>query len=143
MDNVLKGLLLSVGIILTCFVVGIGFYVAREAKSTAMVSADQLSDFRKDLKDNSITQFDGVMVRGSDVVNLIKRELGSFEREEEAEIYITVITNILEATYSNSDYFKEIKDFSNIRYINPLKSFQGEIVKDANDVIIGIIFEQE
>ena len=72
MDNALKGLLLSVGVILTCLVVGIGFYIAREAKATAMVSANALSEFRKELSENPITKFDDISVKGSDVINFTK-----------------------------------------------------------------------
>lgn len=139
----LKGLLLSVGIILTCLVVGIGFYVAREAKATALVSADQLSSFRQDLSEQPITRFDEVAVMGSDVVNFMKQQLGSYKEGEEAPLYITIHTDTLGATYNNKTYLSEVRDFNSSRYINPTESFVGEVVEDDNDVIVGVIFNQE
>ena len=43
MDNALKGLVLAAGVVLTCMILGLGFYIAREAKATASVSANRLT----------------------------------------------------------------------------------------------------
>ncbi len=43
MENSLKGLLLAAGTIITCVIIGLGFYIAREARDTAANGAGQIS----------------------------------------------------------------------------------------------------
>ena len=40
MENSLKGLLLAAGTIITCIIISLGFYIAREAKDTAATGAE-------------------------------------------------------------------------------------------------------
>lgn len=143
LENALKGLLLSVGVILTCLVVGIGFYIAREAKSTAIASANALSEFRKEISENTITKFDDTSVKGSDVINFIKKQLGDYEDGEESPIYIKVSTSTFTGTYHNKKYIREMRDITKSRYINPVHSFKGSINRDENSVIIGVEFKEE
>ena len=43
MENSLKGLLLAAGTIITCIIISLGFYIAREAKDTAATGAGQIN----------------------------------------------------------------------------------------------------
>ena len=48
MDNGLKGLLLAAGTIITCIIVSLGFYIAREARDTAASGAGTISQLNAD-----------------------------------------------------------------------------------------------
>ena len=43
MENSLKGLLLAGGTVITCIIIGLGFYIAREARDTASAGSGQIN----------------------------------------------------------------------------------------------------
>ena len=49
MDNSLKGLILAAGTIITCVVISLGFFIAREAKDTASNGANQINKLNSEL----------------------------------------------------------------------------------------------
>jgi len=143
MDNSLKGLILAAGVMITCLVLSIGFYFARESKALSSNSSSKLNDFSSELTESNLIMYDRLEVTGSDVTNFIKKHLGEYTEAETAPIYVYVETSTKENTYKNGAFIEDIKNFSNIKYINPLGKFTGDIVRDANDVIIGIKFIQK
>lgn len=143
MESALKGLMLAAGVILTCVVIGIGFFVAREAKATAVTSTQRLSEFKKELSESDFTKFDDVTVAGSDVVNFTKRTLGMYKEDEEAPVYVRIETATHSQNYNNVKYIKTLRDVTNVRYVSPLNTFEGEVIRDENEVIVGIVFIEQ
>jgi hypothetical protein len=87
--------------------------------------------------------YDGNEVNGSDIVNLIKKILGDYTNLETSPVYVYVKTSLAENTYTNNIYIPYIKNFTDTRYIKPTAVFTGGVVKNKNDVIIGIKFIQK
>ncbi len=142
MDSALKGLMLAAGVILTCIVIGVGFFVAREAKSTAIASSNQLSDYQKEISESALTKYDGMEITGSDVINFTKKNLTPYDSSETAPVYIKIKTSTSENVYETNEYIKSLRDFSSKRYVNPVNLFLSTVIRDDNDVIIGVQFEQ-
>ena len=46
MENSLKGLMLAAGIIITCIIISLGFYIAREARDTASEGTGQINQLQ-------------------------------------------------------------------------------------------------
>lgn len=143
MENALKGLLMASGIIITCVIISIGFYTAREAKQSASQTAVYLSRFNQELSEEGLTRYDGMEVAGSDIINLIRRELGAYGQGESSEVSVTVITGKGEYTYRNIEYLEQIRNYGNDRYINPTAVFTGSVIRDGNDVITCVSFRQK
>lgn len=143
MSNGLKLMLLSVGTLITCIVVTVAIHMAKISQRTGTVYAERLNGFYEDVDRSDLTMYDGVEVYGSDVVNLIKKELGGYEATESAAITITVVTSNSPYTaysYMNGKYISEIQNFTDPRYIKPLNTFQGLAVYNDNQVLIQVIF---
>ena len=64
MENSLKGLILAAGTIITCIVIGLGFYIAREARDTASSGAGQINKLNAEFADTSKTMYEGTEVSG-------------------------------------------------------------------------------
>ncbi|WP_041703186.1 hypothetical protein [Lachnoclostridium phytofermentans] len=143
MESAIKGLLMAAGVVLTCIVIGIGFYMAREAKSTAMSSAESLSDFKREISEKDINRFDDREVTGSDVVNFTRKELRKYKSGQEAPVSVKISTSLGNYTYENNTMLKELRDITSARYVDPLAMFQGKVVRDDNDVIIRVEFTQK
>ena len=127
MENSLKGLMLAAGIIITCIIISLGFYIAREARDTASEGTGQINQLQAEFTDASKTMYDGTEVSGSEVLNVIRK----FSDET---------MGILVQTNKNKTYYNYNFDID--KYINPTARFQGSIVKDVNGTIIGIVFAQ-
>ena len=105
MENSLKGLIMAAGIIITCVVVGLGFYIAREASATASNGVDEISKLNSEFADGGMQIYNGTLVSGSEVLNAIRKYEGE-------DIGICVKTGSNEMFYINSF------DPMNVRYLS-------------------------
>lgn len=140
MDNSLKGLILAAGVIITCLVVGLGFYLSREAKNTSNNGASQISKMNSEYQDVDKSMYDGLKISGREVVKLIKKSSDDYFK-------ITVRTGKnLDDKTGGKTYIAAPEDFpepDTQDYINPTAQFLGEVTYDKNNVIDGLILTQE
>ncbi|WP_343208976.1 hypothetical protein [Anaerolentibacter hominis] len=148
MENSLKGLLLAAGTIITCIVISLGFFIAREARDTASSGTGQISKLNAEFNESDKLIYDGMTVSGSEVVNAINK----FKNEE---IGVKVTTHKSTVHYirtlgqdnqtisgKSSASVKDAQAVANEHYINPNARFLGEVLRDKNDTIIGLFFQQ-
>ena len=148
MENSLKGLILAAGTIITCVVISLSFFIAREAKNTANNGANQINQLNAEFMESDKTIYDGVTVSGSEVINVIKKfandKLSISVKTNRGTTYYGYCINETNGditTESNSD-IKNAYEVGHSNYINPYGRFMGKIVRDANNVITAIVFEQ-
>ncbi len=150
MENSLKGLMLAAGVIITCIVVGLGFFISREARDTASNGAGQISKLNAEFNESDKVMYDGLEVSGSEVINVINK----YKNEEVGVMVYTKKSNesyIYKIDYKESQYSLDIpisssvKEAQNVlsnKYINPNAQFMGEVIRDSNNAIIGLRFIQ-
>lgn len=145
MENSLKGLLLAAGTVITCIIIGLGFYIAREARDTASSGAGQINRLNAEFMESDKVMYDGIQVSGSEVVNVINK----FKNDE---LCIEVKTKKSSTTYGytntsltekSSHSIKETQNLKGNNYINPNGLFLGEVIRDTNNVIVGLLFTQQ
>ena len=149
MENSLKGLMLAAGIIITCIIISLGFYIAREARDTASSGTGQINQLQAEFSDTSKTMYDGTEVSGSEVINVIRKfsddTMGVKVVTSKTSVYYGYNFAESDGTLgekSNASY-KNAQDAANQNYINPTGRFAGSVVRDANGVITGLIFAQQ
>lgn len=148
MENSLKGLILAAGTVITCLVISLGFYLSKEAQSTASTGTSQIGKINSEFAENDKIMYDNVRVSGSEVINAIRK----FEDES---IGISVETNsgqtfygygfdfnTGEITVMSDNHYDESVNKDADTYINPYAEFEGEVIRNANEVITGIAFTQ-
>lgn len=135
-----KILLLAAATIITCVIASLGMMAMRSAKELNKTALAQMQSLNESIQDQDIKKYDKAEVYGSDVVNVIKKYLGDYGAGETAPIYIYVKTKVKENTYINGTQIKNIQNFSHVNYIKPTAVFSGEVIKNQNDVILGIRF---
>ena len=149
MENSLKGLLLAAGTIITCVIIGLGFYIAREARDTAANGAGQISKLNAEFNERDKVIYDGLKVSGSEVINVINKF-----KNEAISIKVTTKKSVVFYNYGlNSDEtglgtegggsVKLAQDSTSNTYINPNEQFLGIVIRDVNNTIIGISFLQQ
>ena len=147
MENSLKGLILAAGTIITCLIISLGFFIAREAKASASNGAGQISKLNAEFLENDKVIYDGTQVSGSEVINAIRK----FKNDC---IGIKVVTKKANSDYnyivnedgsmtksSVAEYPVSLNVVDN-EYINPTARFDGKVVRDINGTITGIQFVQ-
>lgn len=148
MENSLKGLLLAAGTIITCIVISLGFFIAREARDTAAGGAGEISKLNAEFNESDKVMYDGLKVSGSEVVNVINKfhnkELSIKVKTKKGVFYYNRKMNEDESslTVQSAESIKEAQDPVKDNYINPNAQFSGTILRDVNYTIIGIFFEQ-
>lgn len=149
MENSLKGLMLAAGIIITCIIISLGFYIAREARDTASSGTGQINQLQAEFSDTSKTMYDGTEVSGSEVVNVIRKfsddTMGVKVVTSKTSVYYGYNFTENDGTLgekANASY-KNAQDATNQNYINPTGRFAGSVVRDANGVITGLVFTQQ
>lgn len=149
MENSLKGLILAAGVIITCLVVGIGFYISREASAAATNGTGQISRMNKEVSESDKVMYDGLTVTGSEVINAINKY-----KSEDISVKVTTKKSVVYYNRLLKNNDKELGDVSSASvkntqiitssyYINQKAQFTGEILRDVNDTIIGISFVQQ
>ena len=143
MDNSLKGLILAAGVVITCIVVGLGFYISREAKNTSSGGISQIAKMNSEYQDMSKTMYDGIKVSGREVLEVIEQYEGEI-RDQAFSVTVKTGKNATGYTYTGASYSTEAaKNVKETNYINPDGNFLGEAVVDDNGVVVSIIFAQQ
>lgn len=149
MENSLKGLVLAAGTIITCIVIGLGFYIAREARDTASSGAGQINKLNAEFSDTSKTMYEGTEVSGSEVLNVIRKfqdeAVGIMVKTNKSSAYYIYQFDLTSGELSgktNQDY-KVAQNELHVNYINPNGRFEGGVVRDNNGTITGLTFTQK
>lgn len=138
MNHGLKALLIAASTIITCIIVGLGFSMAREAKRIGNYVVKELHSYRVSIEEQDYTKYDGVVVYGTDVVNLMKYVFSA----KEADLYITVEENGESRKYAEAEDIEKAKSAESVYYITPAAEYTGEVIRNKNDVIVEISFKR-
>lgn len=148
MENSLKGLILAAGTVITCLVITLGFYLSKEAQSTANTGTSKIGKINTEFAENDKTMYDGTRVSGSEVVNAINKlngdQVGIYVVTKSSSVFYGYNFDTTSGelkTVSTNTYDKSI-DSTSTSYINPYAMFEGTVIRNENDVITGIKFSQ-
>jgi len=143
MESINKFFLIAAGLIITAGLIFIGFRMEDIGSATANHVIEKFADFKQELEESEVEQYDGIMVSGSDVVNFMRKHLGQSMGESKGNIKITVVKGTKSVSYQEYEEIKEIYNFSHISYIDPTGLFQGQVIKNENGIISEVRFEQK
>ena len=138
MNHGLKALLIAASTIITCIIVGLGFSMAREAKQIGNYVVKELHSYRMAIEEQDYTKYDGVVVYGTDVVNLMKYAFSV----KESDIYITVEENGESRRYVEAEDIEKAQMVGSVYFISPAAEYTGEVKRNKNDVIVEIFFKR-
>lgn len=149
MENSLKGLMLAAGIIITCIIISLGFYIAREASDTASSGTGQINELQAEFADMSMTMYENTEVSGSEVINVIRKFSNEMigvrvQTKKNTSYYIYQFSDA-DGSLKNASAldYKSAQDATSANYINPTGRFLGAVVRDANGTITGLSFVQQ
>lgn len=133
MENSLSGLLMSAGTVITCMIISLGFFLAREGKGMVLEASNQMQEAKHNISEQGLMEYDRVYVTGNQVIGAVKKY--------ENEYTVTVITKNKKIVFPISN-MEKIYDSSSEYYINSNGKFWSTIIRNSSDVITGFLFEQ-
>ena len=149
MENSLEGLMLAAGSIITCIIISLGFYIAREASDTASSGTGQINELQAEFADTSKTMYENTEVSGSEVINVIRKfsdeMIGVKVQTKKNTSYYIYQFNDTDGSLKNASTldYKSAQNATSANYINPTGRFLGAVIRDANGTITGLSFVQQ
>jgi len=137
MTHGLKALLIAASTIITCIVVGLGFSMAREAKQLGNGVVEELHRYRVTIEERDVMKYDGAVVTGNDVRNLMRELLT--KKDDRIRI---VVADTGTRFYETEEDIKRAKDKESVYYISPMCEYIGEVYRNENGVITEVIFHK-
>lgn len=135
---VIKLLLSAASMILTCTIVSVGIISMNQAKLMAGITSNKISRYNKELAESDVSIYDGVCVRGSDIVNFYKRH---FVNQNDGSFVMTVKHTAKSFTYLDGSYLKRMRQQESEHYIKPTNQYQCTVVYNINQLITEVVFE--
>ena len=127
MENSLKALMMAAEIIITCILVALGFYAANRAKEGAARSIEAASAYERRLAENSLTVYDGTVLSGSELVNLLRYELDRI-REGKGTVSFFEVTTKSMTTLQRPEDLSKVTGKNSTEFISPYDAYIGEAV---------------
>jgi hypothetical protein len=140
--------MLAAGIIITCIIISLGFYIAREASDTASSGTGQINELQAEFSDMSKTMYDNTEVSGSEVINVIRKfsdeTMGvKVQTKKNTSYYIYQFDDDGSLKNTSTKDYKNAQNVTSATYINPTGRFLGSVVRDSNGAITGLTFVQQ
>ena len=73
MENSLAGLMMAAGTVVTCIIISLGFFLAREGKGLALEASNQMQEARIAISEQGELRYDRVYLTGTQVIAAIKK----------------------------------------------------------------------
>lgn len=127
------------GVIITVLVITLAFGIYTLAKGTSTSAKQQINRLSGQMSESIYTQYEGVEVSGSEVINIIKQ----FDKDD---VVVEVVIGSATADYggTSTGTISDATDRSSSNYINPNSMFLGSIVRSADtDAIQKLVFTKQ
>lgn len=127
------------GVIITVLVITLAFGIYTLAKGTSTSAKQQINRLSGQMSESIYTQYEGVEVSGSEVINIIKQ----FDKDD---VVVEVVIGSATADYggTSTGTISDATNRSSANYINPNSMFLGSIVRSADtDAIQKLVFTKQ
>lgn len=139
-----EGLRTVFAVLLACMVIGFVFLVWRSVKESGNSALTQTMDSVTQMDEAKYTQYDGLIVTGSEVVNLIRQHSNDdicIQVTTDGGTYNYIRSDFTSLTGTTGEDVANVRDKNSAQYISPNKKFKGEVKSDEDTgAILGLIF---
>ncbi|WP_426333434.1 ABC transporter permease [Paenibacillus silvae] len=156
-ENTGVGIRVAAGIFLTIMLITIVVIITISSQDAAKQGQTKMAAITTQLSDTEYQTYSNTVLSGSQVLNAVRQYMNQEQfgvqvitgkqRGTKGTFYGnefvldgTLVSKVLDG---KNDYLSSAEDQSSNLYINPSGKFKSSIVRDKNNMIRGIIFEQE
>lgn len=147
MEVVPSALLMAAGVIISIVIISVMISQMGVAGELSNAVSDEMTDRIDDIRNSSITRYDGLTVNGADVVNFYKKQFDDYQSPGSAPFEIEIDRS--DDGKSNGKIYKdglsatELKDSSSIQYIKPSSQWKCNVIKNKNGIITRVVFVKQ
>lgn len=152
-ENTGVGIRVAAGIFLTIMLITIVVIITISSQDAAKQGQTKMASITTQLSDTEFNTYNNTTLSGSQVMNAIRQYMNLEQfgirviTGKGADTYYGNTFDVKEGHITNKDEDKNLtltkaEDQSEPDYINPSGKFKSKIVRDKNNMIRGIIFEQ-
>lgn len=156
-ENTGVGIRVAAGIFLTIMLITIVVIITISSQDAAKQGQTKMASITTQLSDTEYQTYSNTTLSGSQVLNAVRQYMNQEQfgiqvvtgkqKGTEGTFYGNKFTIdgslVTEVTGGKNTYLNYAEDQSSALYINPSGKFQSSIVRDANNMIRGIIFKQQ
>lgn len=135
MDNIKKGIMFGVGILITVGIIAMGLSFYGKAQNMTKTADSSLNDMTQTISNSKFTEYDGTTVSGTQAINAI--------RMYAADTFTVEINTIKGSKSYNVGTAYNITDISDSNYIEPTAKFKSTLGKTDNNTVNKITLTQE
>lgn len=128
-------LTLGAATIISCLLISLGIFQFRQARNMTNIVNHRMTELESILTDADISVCDGMIFRGSDVVNLFRKYMTG-----ESDYEFVVRKNSQEYILSRAEQVVELTTPTKGSYCNPAESFICALGRNVNGVLIRVSF---
>lgn len=153
MENSTKAIIIAASIVITLAIVTVGFLILKSGTDIASGSAKDLDVQARAIAEKKYTNYEDNDVSGSQVLDAIKQFRTDYigiqvitKKDTSGTWYlhdVSISSDVGEVGSEVTFDLTDAKDETADEYINPAGRFTGKIIRDVNDKICAIIFEQK
>lgn len=145
MNNAQRALLVAAGLFLTIALITLVVNLFSSAQEASKQAQNEFTTMQNELAATQFSMYDNAIVTGSQVKAAIRKYIN---REG---FFIQVTTGKNRAAGESGLVYgpngtrnlNQAEDVTSNHYINPSGKFKGQVIYDQNQVVIGIIFQQQ
>lgn len=155
MENATKAIIIGASIVITLAIVTIGFTIYGIGRDASDKATEKIGGMANSIMDEEYEKYHNTTIRGSEVVRAIKKiqDSGDYIGVQVTTHKASSIWYVYDASDIDnlsvagggwgSDPLDDAQDVTNTNYINPSAKFNGTVLRDSNDRIAAISFDQE
>lgn len=134
-ENARKALYMAVGVFFALIIITMGITYYNKTRPVMDNSSNKLDTITAQLDSIDYKSFDGTTVSGSEVISCINTKASG-----NITVKVKTSSNASGKSYNSGNY--NIKDISDVNYIEPRASFNSKIKETDNGTVTGIDLEQ-
>ncbi len=131
-------LTLGVATIISCLLVSMAMYQFRQAKDVANTVSSKMSGFARLISEEELAGYDGMLLKGSDVVNFYRR----FFLAGSSEFDMVVIQDGKNTKISKENGLAQLIETGGAAFLKAGETYFCRVVRNKNFVISKVEFER-
>lgn len=143
MENVTQAIMVALGIIITCILIGLGIVSIGNIREAYNTQNEGVVKLKQEYLDDGLDRYNGVQVTGAEVLNAIKALQGKYNITVKNDDLNSL--DILASTDTSTLYakYKDSNGKSNPMYVNPNGIYYSVLVESDNGKSIKINFTKK